>query len=1470
MYDTTGNCPVCRRPHHLCGCVKPDTRLDPLWCPDKVDCVKPGSVYPYQKPRFDCKPPYPEFPPIPYVPGDSVPKQILGLNQRIDCTQEAFKWYQCEFEKLWGMLDQAYINNGTWYAEIKQEEGYLPAGQVGYHVTTIPKLDKTCKPIKLELGLAHNNTTNSKITESCFDFGLREIADKVVPAVNVSDEGYTGYAFWKGMAIQSTGGGYTVAVTKKGDVKWYDENISPSRMAGDGVEYSMGARGLLISGTSLFPDGYPADAELRKSRAGLGYQRKSGVRIFIIVEGDETTGCTSAELADLFRGYNVDMAVELTSGASTYGCNRGNLMFTPDPDNINKDSIEPQSHAFWYVTKKEKYFNKYSEEFAEYMWKVGRNYWDVILRDVTVLYLVDEILKLWDNGGLLEELLKELEAELYAKYQELLQFINETNANLEQEIRDREAGDDELRALIQSADERITNYIDTEIANLDEKVQGYIDDLRTYVDSRDGLILQTLGEERDARISGDENLQSQLDAEIQERSDTDIALGNRITDLEEYVQEEDQKLQANIDTEKSEREAGDRELQGNIESLKTYVDDNDRAIGTKIDDLKDYVDVQDRGLSLEIETKADIFHASSQTIFGVGNLTQYGHVRLVDGTNNNSGVNAGLAATPSAVKAVNDRLTQEISDRTEGDTNLQTNINNLNTTLRQLIIQEANLREAGDDALRSRIDEWDAALATEIQNRIDNDGILRNRIANLEDNLENNYYTIQVADGRFALRLQTITDPYDNNTARAELVADWLTQTNDKNWEQDGRLMSLEEVVERLSALFNIRGSVETVADLPATGNEVNDTYLVNKDADHDNQATLYAWDGTGWVYITEFPGLNLDAYYTKSQVDAIAKALADRLAVVETRLNVLRVDNGVTRAVEFTGTLEEVVSWLYQYSVQVNGKIDVASVFGDGPDGSQLAYQGTINNCLSFLFAKQDGDYVRLLDAVAEINNTTIPAVRNSITNIGANGNVIITDLEGNNYFNGKLNEGLSKLYNELSTGIDAIDIGNYQISFTASNDETYTLPLVDWIKEFKEYEISTDSRLTPLEGDLSSLKTTVTNNGLVLNLLSQDVNNTLRPAIQGNMDSITALKNRLDQFSLNNASGDPVISGTVEEVSQWLYNYASTEFANDRDRLDALENGTLFVDVPLDWNDLFMGDPILDIKAPILITNSAVGQLNSPPTTSTSSENWGGIFVPSLNYRSTDNGLIFVANQRFNPTTAWVRAKVGNTWRDWVRLDNVDSGSGVENIFVEDFNTFNPPENFAVINTTNAIKNPPPSEFSENYSGVWINNEQTSAGTKRGSLFITGSSRTAWVRYYFSSGDWGNWARLDNVSNTITSIGNIFSQAQAYVVVDKQFGVYENKGNYTHVSFTLDIEITANTNPDAQGGIPLGATRVFPGSNTNFLFPLQAISLYNNTIKSYPCILNGGRITIISPSGDPIRNGEVFTITANYLVDN
>ncbi|GEM_PF-1354748 len=70
--------------------------------------------------------------------------------------------------------------------------------------------------------------------------------------------------------------------------------------------------------------------------------------------------------------------------------------------------------------------------------------------------------------------------------------------------------------------------------------------------------------------------------------------------------------------------------------------------GTAFDGTKD--------ITIVDNTKAPTNHASTGTGYGIGDSTTYGHLKLSSSISDSSGYGSGIAATPLAVKTVNDKL----------------------------------------------------------------------------------------------------------------------------------------------------------------------------------------------------------------------------------------------------------------------------------------------------------------------------------------------------------------------------------------------------------------------------------------------------------------------------------------------------------------------------------------------------------------------------------------------------------------------------------------------------------------------------------------------------------------------------------------------------------------------------------------------------------------------------------------------
>ena len=96
-------------------------------------------------------------------------------------------------------------------------------------------------------------------------------------------------------------------------------------------------------------------------------------------------------------------------------------------------------------------------------------------------------------------------------------------------------------------------------------------------------------------------------------------------------------------------------------SLNTTAKQIVEAINEVLASLNTYKTATNDSITGLTNSKAPNNHASSATTYGTGSSTNYGHVKLSDSTNSTSEAAAGIAATPAAVKAVNDSLASNVS-----------------------------------------------------------------------------------------------------------------------------------------------------------------------------------------------------------------------------------------------------------------------------------------------------------------------------------------------------------------------------------------------------------------------------------------------------------------------------------------------------------------------------------------------------------------------------------------------------------------------------------------------------------------------------------------------------------------------------------------------------------------------------------------------------------------------------------------
>ena len=126
--------------------------------------------------------------------------------------------------------------------------------------------------------------------------------------------------------------------------------------------------------------------------------------------------------------------------------------------------------------------------------------------------------------------------------------------------------------------------------------------------------------------------------------------------------------------------ANEAELSGHISDTNNPHTVTKEQLGLEnVDNTSDIDKPISTAIQEALNDKAPTNHASGATTYGVGNASNYGHLKLSDSTTSTSSTSSGIAATPKAVKTISDTLSTEISDRQAADNELKAKFTDLKT-----------------------------------------------------------------------------------------------------------------------------------------------------------------------------------------------------------------------------------------------------------------------------------------------------------------------------------------------------------------------------------------------------------------------------------------------------------------------------------------------------------------------------------------------------------------------------------------------------------------------------------------------------------------------------------------------------------------------------------------------------------------------------------------------------------------------
>lgn len=733
--------------------------------------------YPHFIPGDYCRPPVPAMPPVPsVVEGESLYEAVNNCIDRVNVCMDTYNSVMAECYKTLHNLQRAAEENGAYYgpADVWTEEGYDADSSAKYFIIHKRHVDRRGQPIFMELGLAYDNATNSKIEQSIFSASKVKYADKIVVAQPKTEKGWYGKAIWHGAPIQADPAAnlWTVGFTKGGFMRVYSNGTGVDTMLADTVFNAMGCSGVLIQDGALTSEMYYnqiPDYNKQTSRVIMGQNIATG-EVMILVTGHENDvnakGMTSTAAAEILRQRGVTLAVELCEGESAAACDKGQLMFTPETKTV------PTAYCFWYITRRRFYKNDYERELAELMQNYGQCIWEGYLNGEKIQDIAADLAAEIDRAQNAEN---NLDAAIKAETARAQAAESQLDTKIEAETKRALAAEKVLDNKITAETERATAEearLDAKIDAETERATGVEADLQkqitaevTRAKAREDEIASDLADEvnratlEENRLNGlittetqrakdaEATLQTNIDNEQQAREDADTALGGRIDALSSDVTQQITDFKTEVNGKLDSMESTINQMQTTVESLTTQVDN----LSQNVTNLSGAVSTMQN----TVNTLQQNFTSLTEAVAGINDeldKIQSGDLDLPylkrggdtgTGTFNFTGATVNVAAPTADANAATKKYVDDadkvnaaaIAAETERATNKENELNTAITaekeraeaaesSLSGLINQETTDRKAADNALETKITQ-------EVEDRTEADNAIKQEIANL-------------------------------------------------------------------------------------------------------------------------------------------------------------------------------------------------------------------------------------------------------------------------------------------------------------------------------------------------------------------------------------------------------------------------------------------------------------------------------------------------------------------------------------------------------------------------------------------------------------------------------------------------------------------------------------------------------------------------------------------------------------------
>ena len=345
-------------------------------------CYPEGCCPPEGHRPSPCEPEFcgiPVPPPImpvvpPPVPGFNPQAQMGAVIEKTNECIHRWNYIQANCFKALNDCVGAAKTSPVYYddCEVHLEQGYSSDDSAVYHIVRVNKFDNAGCPIRVKLGLAYDNSTNSNVRQSMHDYSFVKSANVIMTAVNPSQQGWNGPAMWRGMAIAGTpnADGYIAGFTAMGTLKVYKGTVESVNLCQDKIVDMIGGVTPIILDGEITVQAKALTT--KKAITAIGYNSGCGQTILFNVGITENPGMQGITVANILKEMGCNTAVITAMQDATDEPSIG-MEFLGRWTDVPAKYNDPQNVAFWYVSKRLEcgYKNDFETEIADLVQTTG-------------------------------------------------------------------------------------------------------------------------------------------------------------------------------------------------------------------------------------------------------------------------------------------------------------------------------------------------------------------------------------------------------------------------------------------------------------------------------------------------------------------------------------------------------------------------------------------------------------------------------------------------------------------------------------------------------------------------------------------------------------------------------------------------------------------------------------------------------------------------------------------------------------------------------------------------------------------------------------------------------------------------------------------------------------------------------------------------------------------------------------------